>query len=315
MRKFRIGSRGSELALVQTRWVLSELGLDEARAELVVVSTKGDEVTDKALSQVGGSGIFIKAIESALLEERVDLAVHSMKDVPSRVPDGLQLAATTRREDPRDALVGRLDAKSPVASLDDLPDEARIATGSLRRRSQLLGVRPDLTIEDLRGNVPTRLAKLDASSWDAIVVAAAGVKRLGRAERIHSIISPDVLLPAVGQGALAIELRADDVEARSLVRRLNDDATERAVAAERALLARLQGGCQVPVGGYAVIEEGTLRLRAFVGSIDGTRHLRREREGPAVAAEEIGLALAESMLDEGAREIIEGVEKENLHHG
>jgi hydroxymethylbilane synthase len=322
--KLRVGTRGSDLALVQTRWVLKELGLafdhndDATKAELVVISTKGDEVQDKSLSQVGGSGLFLKEIETALLEQRIDFAVHSMKDIPSKVPEGLALAATTRREDPRDAIVVRRDLDQGLESVRDLPAEATIATGSLRRRSQIASLRPDIRIEELRGNVPTRLRKLDESSWHAIVLAAAGLRRLGREDRIAALAPTETLVPAVGQGALAIETRSDDEHVRSLVRALNDREAELAVSAERALLSRLEGGCQVPIGAYAQVSRSSdqLRLRAYVGSVDGSRHIRSERSGPTSAAEEIGLALAESMLEDGAQDIIDAaVDSSRVDHG
>ncbi len=296
MRPIRVGSRRSELALIQSRLVLDAL---PGEAEFVLIQTRGDRVTERPLNQVGGAGLFIKEIESALLEERIDLAVHSMKDVPSQIPEGLTLAATTKRLDARDALVSR-----SADSLASLPEGAKMATGSLRRRSQLLAARPDLQIEDLRGNVATRLAKFDASSWEAIVLAGAGLVRMGLKERITSYFSVDEMIPAVGQGALALETRDDD-ELRHRLRELNHPASESAVLAERAFLGRLQGGCQVPIGAYGEVEAGELRLRGFVGSVDGRRYLKREKRGPIVAAPELGLALAEEMLAAGASEIIQ----------
>lgn len=275
----------------------------QAQMELQIIQTEGDRVTDRPLSQVGGSGLFIKEIEKALLDERIDLAVHSMKDVPSQVAEGLSLAATTERRDPRDAFVSRR-----AESIESLPQGARLATGSLRRRSQLLAARPDLHIEDLRGNVPTRLEKLDASDWDGIVLAAAGLERLGLSDRIRSLIPLETMLPAVGQGALAIEIRESDEALFEILERVNHHDSERAVAAERALLARLEGGCQVPIGAYAEIGDGELWLRGFVGSIDGSNHLKREIAGRPEEAETLGLALAEQMLEAGAAEIIRDVE-------
>jgi hydroxymethylbilane synthase len=302
MRTIRVGSRGSRLALVQARAIMEALAPD-ADVELEIIQTQGDRVTDRPLSQVGGSGLFIKEIEKALLEERIDLAVHSMKDVPSRIAEGLTLAATTERKDPRDAFVSRR-----AESIESLPEGARLATGSLRRRSQLLVRRPDLRIEELRGNVPTRLAKLDASEWEGIVLAAAGLERLGLSERIRSLIPLETMLPAVGQGALAVEIRESDEALAKILARVNHEDSERAVAAERALLARLEGGCQVPIGAYAEIADGELRLRSFVGSIDGAKHLKREIAGRPEEAEALGLALADQMLDSGAAEIIRDVE-------
>ncbi len=292
-RTIRVGSRGSELALVQARSTMQ--GLD-SETELVIIETKGDRVTDRPLNEVGGAGLFIKEIESALLDDRIDIAVHSMKDVPSVVPDGLILAATLERLDARDALVSR-----SADSIASLPQGARLATGSLRRRSQLLAARPDVSVEDLRGNVPTRLDKFDASTWDAILLAAAGLARLGLDER-SAVIPIEDMIPAVGQGALAIETRADDRDVLAAVARLNHVESQRAVACERAFLGRLEGGCQVPIGAYADADGDRLRLRGYVGSVDGARHLRREAMGDAPEA--LGLALAEEMLEMGAAEIM-----------
>ncbi len=249
------------------------------------------------MSESSPAGLFIKEIESALLDERIDIAVHSMKDVPSIVPDGLTLAATLERLDARDALVSR--SANTIASL---PRGARLATGSLRRRSQLLATRPDVNVEDLRGNVPTRLDKFDASSWDAIVLAAAGLVRLGLVERIGAVIPIEEMIPAVGQGALAIETRADDRDVLAAVARLNHVESQRAVTCERAFLGRLEGGCQGPIGAYADADGDRLRLRGYVGSVDGTRYLRRQALGDTPEA--LGLALAEEMLDMGAAEIM-----------
>ena len=293
-RAIRVGSRGSELALIQARSTMQAL---ECESELVIIETEGDRVTDRPLSQVGRAGLFIKEIESALLEERIDIAVHSMKDVPSVIADGLSLAATLERLDARDALVSR-----SADSIAALPQGARVATGSLRRRSQLLAARPDVSVEDLRGNVPTRLDKFDASTWDAILLAAAGLARLGLDERISAMLPIEDMIPAVGQGALAIETRADDRGVVEVVERLNHVASQRAVACERAFLGRLEGGCQVPIGAYADADGDRLRIRGYVGSVDGARHLRREAIGDA--PEKLGLALAEEMLELGAAEII-----------
>ena len=293
-RTIRVGSRGSELALIQARSTMQAL---ECESELVIIETEGDRVTDRPLSQVGRAGLFIKEIESALLDERIDIAVHSMKDVPSVVPDGLSLAATLERLDARDALVSR-----SADSIAALPQGARVATGSLRLRSQLLAARPDVSVEDLRGNVPTRLDKFDASTWDAILLAAAGLARLGLDERISAMLPIEDMIPAVGQGALAIETRADDRGVVEVIERLNHAPSQRTVACERAFLGRLEGGCQVPIGAYADADGDRLRIRGYVGSVDGARHLRREAIGDA--PEKLGLALAEEMLELGAAEII-----------
>lgn len=301
MGRIRIGTRGSRLALVQTRSVADAIRKrhPESQVEIEIIQTEGDRVLDRPLSAIGETGIFIKEIETALLEKRVDLAVHSMKDLPSRLTPGLTLAAATERVDPRDALVSR-----EASSLEALPRGATVATGSLRRRSQLLALRPDLAVEDLRGNLPTRLEKFDRSSWDAILLAGAGLERLGLSSRIRSYIPVEIMLPAVGQGSLAIETRANDREAAETVAFLSHPETERAVAAERSFLARLEGGCRVPIAAYGEVRESTLRLRGYVGTIDGSRHLRREIEGEIVRAEALGLELAESMLGAGADAIL-----------
>lgn len=274
----------------------------ERDTELVVIETRGDRMIDRALNQIGGAGVFIKEIESALIEDRIDVAVHSLKDLPSVIPEGLSIAATLERLDARDALVSR-----EAESIRALPQGARMATGSLRRRSQLLGMRPDLEIEDLRGNVGTRLNKFDASSWEAIVLAAAGLVRMGVESRIRARIPIEEMIPAVGQGALALETRADDRSTLAAVERLNHEETERAVACERAFLRRLEGGCQIPIGAFAEVRGEELRLLGFVGSVDGSKRLRRDASGRADDPEALGLSLAEAMLDDGAQEIIREV--------
>ena len=301
MRRIRIGTRGSRLALVQTHSVVDAIREKhpEVAVDVEIIQTQGDRVLDRPLSAIGDAGVFIKEIETALLEEHVDLAVHSMKDLPSRLTLGLAFAATTERVDPRDVLVAR-----SASSLETLPRGGTVATGSLRRRSQLLALRPDLKVEDLRGNVPTRLEKFDRSTWDAILLAGAGLERLGLATRIRSYIPIESMLPAVGQGALALETRASDRELAETVAFLSHAPTERAVVSERSFLARLEGGCRVPIAAYAEIRGGSLSLRGYVGAVDGSRHLRREIEGDSSRAEGLGLELAESMLAEGAAAII-----------
>jgi hydroxymethylbilane synthase len=309
LRKLRVGSRGSRLALVQAHSILDSLCREdpEIACELEIIQTEGDRVTDRPLSRIGASGLFIKEIESALLDGRIDLAVHSMKDLPSRLAPGLVLAVTTERADPRDALVSQ--------SATDLATLARggtVATGSLRRRSQLLSRRPDLEVVDLRGNVPTRLEKFDRSPWEAIVLAGAGLTRLGLASRIRSYIPVEDMLPAVGQGALALETRENEDEIVERLAFLDHAPTALAVGCERAFLARLEGGCQVPIGAFAEIRGSALRLRGYVGSVDGTRSIRlelgreiaAETEGAREEARRVGVELAESMIAEGAQEII-----------
>jgi hydroxymethylbilane synthase len=301
MRRIRIGTRGSRLALIQTQSIADALQANHpgAEVEVEIIQTQGDRVLDRPLAAIGDAGLFIKEIETALLEERVDLAVHSMKDLPSKLTADLALAATTKRVDPRDVLV----AKS-ASSLETLPRGGTVATGSLRRRSQLLALRPDLVVEDLRGNVPTRLEKLDRSSWDGILLAGAGLERLGLRDRISAYIPIETMLPAVGQGALALETRASDRELLEALSFLDHPATERAVAAERSFLSRLEGGCRVPIAGCAEIRGSSLRLRGYVGAVDGSRYLRREIEGDAARAEALGVELAESMLGAGADAIV-----------
>jgi hydroxymethylbilane synthase len=301
MRRIRIGTRGSRLALVQTHSVVDAIREKhpEVAVDVEIIETQGDRVLDRPLNAIGDAGVFVKEIETALLEERVDLAVHSMKDLPSTLTSGLALAATTERVDPRDVLVAR-----SVSSLETLPRGGTVATGSLRRRSQLLALRPDLNVLDLRGNVPTRLEKFDRSPWDAILLAGAGLERLGLAARIRSYIPLESMLPAVGQGAIALETRASDRDLKETVRFLSHAPTERAVVAERSFLARLEGGCRVPIAAYAEFRESSLSLRGYVGAVDGSRHLRREIEGDASRAESLGLELAEWMLAEGAAAIL-----------
>ncbi len=303
-RTLKIATRKSQLALWQANWVKGELekrnpGL---RVELVRIVTKGDKILDVPLAKVGGKGLFVKEIEDALLDGRADLAVHSMKDVPTELPPGLHLGAVCEREDPRDAWFSR-----DGVSLRDLPAGARVGTSSLRRQTQLRAVRPDLSYENLRGNVDTRLRKLEEGQYDAIVLAAAGVKRLGFADRVTEYLATEVTLPAIGQGAVGIECRVDDGDTNALIAPLKHPATWTAVLAERAFLATLQGGCQVPIAAYAELEGGEVGLRGLVGSLDGQTMVRGSRRGAAVDAESLGIDLAEELLDRGAREILEEV--------
>ncbi len=304
MKTLRIATRKSQLALWQANWVKGRLealhpGL---RVELLRVVTKGDKILDVPLAQVGGKGLFVKEIEDALLDGRADLAVHSMKDVPTELPPGLHLPVVCEREDPRDAWFC-----PSGAGLDDLPAGARVGTSSLRRQAQLRARRPDLVFESLRGNVDTRLRKLAEGRYDAIVLAAAGVKRLGLADRITALLDADVVLPAIAQGAVGIECRADDPDTNALVAPLRHEPTWTTVSAERAFLAALEGGCQVPIAAYAELAGGALRLRGLVGSIDGATLLRAERQGEPHEADLLGSGLAEELLDRGGREILEAV--------
>ena len=294
-----IGSRGSQLALWQANWVKGRLEASGVACRIEIIHTTGDKITGVALSKVGTKGLFTKEIEEALLDRSIDLAVHSLKDMPTDLPAGLTLAATPAREDPSDALVGR--------KLSDLVPGAHVGTSSLRRSAQLRALRPDLRLDDIRGNVDTRLRKLDEGQYDTIVLASAGLRRLGWQHRIVETLDPEVMCPAVGQGALAIETRADGGPAFQACRILEDQATRVAVTAERALLASLGGGCQVPIGAYAVVQNGSIKLRAVVISPDGTRVVRKSSEGEAGDAERLGRDLGEQLLAAGGRAILEAV--------
>lgn len=298
----RIGTRGSELALWQARHVAARLAALGAPAELVVVKTAGDRITDVPLSQVAGKAFFTKELEDALLAREIDLAVHSLKDVATALPEGLALGAVLEREDPRDALVAR-----GAATLTALPAGARVGTSSLRRRAMLARVRPDLELAELRGNVPTRLQRLADGDCDALLLAAAGLVRLGLGAEIRERLPLDAFLPAVAQGAMAIELRAGDARARAAVAPLDHAPTRTATGAERALLARLEGGCSVPVGAHARLEGDELELAASVVSLDGRRAAEARRRGPADAPEALGRALAEELLARGAQEILDQI--------
>jgi hydroxymethylbilane synthase len=297
-----IGTRGSKLALWQAEWVKAELqGLNPGLVvELNKIKTTGDKILDVPLAKVGGKGLFVKEIEEALLTGEADLAVHSMKDVPTEFPAGLHLTAICRREDPRDAFI----SGGRIPSFKALPDSARVGTSSLRRACQLLHIRPDIKIMQLRGNLETRFRKLDEGQFDAMILASAGVKRLGWGKRITEIIEPSTSLPAIGQGAIGIECRIDDEFIRSLVAPLNHDETSICVRAERSLLKRLQGGCQVPIAAYAVVRDGTLIMDGLVGSVDGIRIIREHLEGDPAEAEMIGRRLAEMLLEKGADKIL-----------
>jgi hydroxymethylbilane synthase len=297
-----IATRGSALALWQANHVQAAIALRAPGVFLTqrIIKTTGDLILDVPLSQVGGKALFVKEIEQALLDGAADLAVHSMKDVPAELAPGLALAACSRRETPFDALCTR-----DGAGLEALPDRAVVGTSSLRRQCQLLARRPDLQIRLLRGNVPTRLAKLDAGDYDAVVLAAAGLVRLGYADRISEVLAPEVCLPAVGQGVLGLEIRADDDRTRGLVvDAVHDPVAERCVTAERAFLARMGGSCQTPLAALARIVDGPLVIDALCGTPDGTRLLRAAATGPAAHAAALGVAVAEDLLGQGAAEIV-----------
>lgn len=308
MKKLVIGTRGSELALWQAHHVRDRLlrRFRSLEIELRIIKTTGDKILGQALSTIGDKGLFTKEIEHALLERRIDLAVHSMKDLPTFVPKGLAIAAITKREDVRDVLISK-----KWKSLEDLPDGAMIATGSLRRRSQLLHLRPDVQIVDIRGNLNTRMKKFDASKWDGMILAHAGVKRLGWTGRIAQLIPTELILPAVGQGALAIEIREDDYDTQRVVNALHHEETAAGVLAERALLRELEGGCQIPIGAYGRLAKHTLILDAVVGSVDGIMRLdARASTGNPRRAEALGKRLAKRLLANGAEGILQDIRRE-----
>jgi hydroxymethylbilane synthase len=295
-----IGSRGSQLALWQARWIQARLESLGAECRIEIIHTTGDKITDVALSKVGTKGLFTKEIEEALLDGAIDVAVHSLKDMPTELPEGLTLAAIPEREDPRDAMVG--------ARLSDLAQHARVGTSSLRRAAQLRAIRPDLEIDNIRGNLDTRLRKLDDGQYDAIMLASAGLRRLGWENRISELLEPEVMCPAVGQGALAVETREDGGPAFDLCKRLEHSESRIAVTAERAVLASLGGGCQVPIGAHATVDNGRMvHIRAVVVSPDGAQVIRKEARGLATEASAIGRVLGEQLLAEGGKQILETV--------
>lgn len=297
----RIATRESALAVWQAEHVRASLqGVHSGlHVELVPMTTRGDRILDSPLARVGGKGLFVKELEQAMLDGRADIAVHSMKDVPVDFPDGLELAAILVREDPRDAFIS-----DTCMALNELPDGARVGTSSLRRQCQLHNLRPDLELLDLRGNVNTRLAKLDAGNYDAIVLACAGLKRLGFTGRIRQELGPEVILPAIGQGAIGIECRSDDTGVKALIEPLADAPTTVCVRCERAMNTRLMGGCQVPIAGFAELEGRNLALRGLVGSPDGTEIVRGTVEGSPDQPESLGIRLAEELLSAGADRIL-----------
>ncbi len=301
MNPLRIGSRGSKLALWQANFIQSQLACtNSVTTEIIIIKTSGDSFHQSSIAQIGSKGIFIKELEDALLDGKVDLAVHSMKDVPTAIPAGLSFPAIHRREDVRDCLIAR-EAKK----LAELPHGARVGTSSLRRQAQLRHHRSDLDVRDLRGNVDTRLRKLDEGQYDAIVLAKAGLDRLGWNAKITDIFTADVMLPAVGQGALGIECRAEDTKVAELLRALDHSETRAAVTAERALLAELEGGCQVPLGAWGRIENGQLVLDACVLSDDGADFLKDSAAGSPQQADALGRTLAAKLLDAGAGRILQ----------
>lgn len=300
----RIATRQSPLALWQAQYVKQRLQAyhPDLQVELVPMVTRGDVLLDTPLAKVGGKGLFVKELELAMLENRADIAVHSMKDVPVAFPEGLGLVTICEREDPRDAFVS-----NHYTSLDSLPQGAVVGTSSLRRQCQIAARRPDLQIRSLRGNVGTRLGKLDSGEYDAIILAVAGLKRLKLEDRVREALAPEVSLPAVGQGAVGVECRLNDTWTRELLAPLHDTDTAIRVTAERAMNTRLEGGCQVPIGSFALLENGQLWLRALVGAPDGSQIIAGERRGEPGHAEAMGISLAEELLARGASQILHDV--------
>lgn len=297
----RIATRNSPLAMWQAEFVRDRLQAahSDLAVELVGMTTQGDQILNSPLAKIGGKGLFVKELEVSMLAGETDIAVHSMKDVPVEFPEGLHLAVICEREDPRDTFVS-----NNFSTLDELPQGARIGTSSMRRQCQLRERRPDLQIIDLRGNVNTRLRKLDEGQYDAIILAAAGLIRLGFDARITQFMETDISLPAIGQGAVGIECRSDDARVNALLAPLNHPQTRTRVLAERAMNERLEGGCQVPIAGHAVLDGDTLQLRGLVGQPDASEMIRGEISGPAADAERLGTALADELLGRGAREIL-----------
>ena len=300
----KIATRQSPLALWQANYVKDRLQqlYPDLTIELVPMVTKGDVILDSPLAKIGGKGLFVKELENALLTKEADIAVHSMKDVPMQFPEGLGLAVICQREDPRDAFVSHA-----YRTFAELPQGAVVGTSSLRRQCQLKALRPDLDIRSLRGNVGTRLSKLDNGDYDAIILASAGLIRLGLADRIASFIDVEQSLPAAGQGAVGIECRTDDMQVQTLLAPLADAETTYCVRAERAMNNHLQGGCQVPIGGYALLQQGQLYLRALVGDIDGSRIIRAEGKSAVENAEVLGVKIAEQLLAQGADKILQAI--------
>lgn len=300
----KIATRQSPLALWQANFVKARLQqlYPDLSIELVTMVTKGDVILDSPLAKIGGKGLFVKELENALLNNEADIAVHSMKDVPMQFPEGLGLSVICKREDPRDAFVS-----NTYRTLAELPPGAIVGTSSLRRQCQLKALRPDLEIRSLRGNVGTRLSKLDNGDFDAIILASAGLIRLGLADRITSFIEVEQSLPAAGQGAVGIECRTDDEQVKKLLAPLADAETTYCVLAERAMNNRLQGGCQVPIGGYAVLRESVLYLRALVGSVDGSTIIRAEGQSAVENTEVLGVQIAEQLLAQGADKILQNI--------
>jgi hydroxymethylbilane synthase len=303
VRILRIGTRGSMLAKWQAELIRKRLfAAAGVEAEIVIIKTAGDKMQHIPLTQIGGKGIFIKELEEALLGETIDVAVHSVKDIPTDIPSRLMFPAVCRRDDVRDCLVG--------STLANLRQGARVGTGSLRRQAQLLHLRPDLDIRDVRGNVDTRLRKVESGEYEAIVLSKAGLDRLGLSQRIAETLPPDVCMPAVGQGAIAVECRLKDAEAGDILAHLDDAETRTAIIAERALLAALQGGCQVPLGAWARIERGELVLEACVCSVDGAQYVKQRATAAPDQAAQLGEHMARLLAEAGAQSILEEVSRQ-----
>jgi hydroxymethylbilane synthase len=303
-KNLRLGTRKSVLALSQSNWVKKEIEIHwpDVNVDLVKFTTKGDKILDVPLSKVGGKGLFVKEIEDALLRKDADIAVHSLKDVPAELPEGLEVTIFPDREDPRDALISRAGLR-----LEELPEGARVGTSSLRRIAQLKNARPDLEVAPLRGNIDTRLRKLDEGQYDAIILAAAGLRRLGLEQRIIQLLEPEVMLPAVGQGALGIEFRSMDTEVKRILASIHHEETSICVRAERAFLFRLEGGCQVPMGAFAQLKGETIELEGMVGNEGGTDIIRIKKQGTADQPEALGTNLGEKILAAGGAEILREV--------
>jgi hydroxymethylbilane synthase len=302
--KVRIGTRGSKLALAQSAWVKARIETQKAgvQVDLVIIKTKGDKILDAPLSKIGGKGLFVKEIEDALLKNEIDLAVHSLKDMPAELAEGLKISIYPEREDPRDAFVSL-----NYSTLQDLPNGVRVGTSSLRRSAQLLSQRPDLKIIPLRGNVDTRLKKLETEDLQAVILAVAGLNRLGLAKRITQIIEPEVILPAIGQGALGLEIRKNDQKLNELLSFLNHEPSEIIVRAERAFLKKMEGGCQVPLAAHGRFVSEGIVLQGLVSELDGSKLLKKKLKGNPHEPEKLGHELAELLLNSGGREILEKV--------
>jgi hydroxymethylbilane synthase len=303
VRILRIGTRGSLLAKWQAEFIRKQLfAATGVEAETIIIKTSGDKLQQAAVTQIGGKGIFIKELEEALMEETIDLAVHSVKDIPTDIPSRLMFPAVCRRDDVRDCLVG--------STLANLRHGARVGTSSLRRQAQLRHIRPDLDCRDLRGNVDTRLRKVESGEYEAVMVSKAGLDRLGLGKRIAEILSPEVSMPAVGQGAIAVQCRLKDTEAGDLLAPLDDAETRTAIIAERALLGALHGGCQVPMGAWGRIERGELVLEACVCSVDGLQYVKQRATAPPDQAAQLGEHMARLLIEAGAQSILEEVSRQ-----